>query len=125
VTKTHLKWKIPFVPEGFSSPVVVGHYLYRLHNPGVVECRDLQTGTPAAGEKLRLPGVETAASPVATPEGHIYFASGGISYVVKAGPPPEILARNDLGDPGRASPAVAGGRLFLKGGRYLYCIGKK
>src|SRR6185437_15705819 len=84
VTRTHLKWKVPLVPEGFSSPVVVGDLLYRLHNPGVVECRDLRTGA-ARGGKLRLPGVETAASPIATPEGHIYFASAGTSYVVQAG----------------------------------------
>jgi hypothetical protein len=30
-----------------------------------------------------------------------------------------------LGDPSQASPAVADGRIFLRGGRNLYCIGKK
>ena len=38
VTKTHLKWKVPRVPEGFGSPVAFGDYLYRLTQPrhGVV-----------------------------------------------------------------------------------------
>jgi hypothetical protein len=44
---------------------------------------------------------------------------------VQAGPTFRVLAVNDLGDPGDASPAVAGGRIFLKGHRYLYGIGKK
>jgi hypothetical protein len=122
VTKTHLKWQVGRVPEGFSSPVIVGDYLYRLHNPGVVQCWKLSTGE--AVFKLRLEGVEPASSPVTTADDLIYFASAGRSFVLKAGPRPEILSRNDLGDSSRASPAVAEGRLFLKGGRFLYCIGK-
>jgi hypothetical protein len=45
--------------------------------------------------------------------------------VFKAGPKLELLATNDLGDHSQASPAVAGGRIFLKGRRNLYCVGKK
>jgi len=111
------------VPEGFSSPLIVDKRLYRLHNPGVLACWDFETGKELFKE--RLPGVETAASPFATPDGRIYCASAGKSYVLKAGARPEIMAVNDLGDPSRASPAVAGGRIFLKGGLYLFCIGKK
>jgi outer membrane protein assembly factor BamB len=123
VTKTHLKWRIPQVPEGFSSPIIVGDHLYRLHGPEVVKCWKLTTGEQVFGE--RLPGVSTAASPFATPEGRVYFASAGKSYVLKAGPQLEVLAVNDLGDGSQASPAVANGHIFLKGRRYLYCIGKK
>jgi outer membrane protein assembly factor BamB len=123
VTKTNLKWQVGRVPEGFSSPVAVGDYLYRLHGPGVVQCWKMATGESVFKE--RLEGVEPAASPIASADGRIYFASAGRSYVVKAGPRLEIMARNDLGDPSRASPAVAGGRLFLKGGRFLCCIGNR
>jgi outer membrane protein assembly factor BamB len=123
VTKTHLKWKVSSVPEGFSSPVIVGDYLYRVHNPGVVKCWKLASGEQVFSE--RLPGVATAASPIATADGRIYFASAGKSYVLKAGPTPDILATNDLGDGADASPAVADGHLFLKGRQYLFCIGKK
>jgi outer membrane protein assembly factor BamB len=123
VTKTHLKWKIPQIPEGFSSPVIVGKYLYRSHNPGVLKCWDLATGKVVYSE--RLEGVSTSASPVATPDGRIYFASAGKSYVVRAGPNFEQLAVNDLGDPSPASPAVTDGKIYLKGRNYLYCIGSK
>jgi outer membrane protein assembly factor BamB len=123
VTATHRKWQTQ-VPEGFSSPLVVGAYLYRLHNPGVVSCWQLATG--ASVYKERLPGVSsTAASPFATPEGRLYFASAGKSYVLQAGPEFRLLAVNDLGDPCHASPAVSDGKILLKGSRFLYCIGKK
>jgi hypothetical protein len=73
----------------------------------------------------RLEGLSTAASPVATPEGRVYFATAGRSYVLQAGPKLKVLASNDLGDDCQASPAVSGGRIFLKGARDLYCVGVK
>ena len=53
----------------------------------------------------------------------LYLAGAGKSYVVKVGATLEILSVNDLGDPGSASPAVAGGKLFLKGRKWLFCVG--
>jgi outer membrane protein assembly factor BamB len=123
VSKTQVKWTAAVVPEGFSSPVVVDGRLYRLHNPETLTCRDMTTGKVVYAERLQ--GVSTSASPVATPEGRVYFASAGRSYVMQAGPKLEVLATNDLGDASPASPAVADGKLYLKGRRYLYCIGKK
>jgi outer membrane protein assembly factor BamB len=123
VTKTHLRWKLPQVPEGYSSPVIAGEYLYRLHSADVLKCVKLATGEEVFSE--RLTGVSTASSPVATPDGRVYLASAGKSYVLKAGPKLDILAVNDLGDSGHASPAVAGGRIFLKGRKWLFCIGPK
>lgn len=123
VTKSHLKWKLGVVPEGFSSPVVVGEYLYRLHNPGVLHCWRLSTGEEVFVERLQ--GLQTSSSPVTTADGRIYLASAGWSYVLKASATLEILGRSDLGDSGPASPAVAEGRLFLKGRQFLFCIGKK
>lgn len=121
VTRTHLKWTSRRIPEGLSSPVTAGDYLYRLHSPGVLECIRWATGETVYSE--RLPGASTASSPVATADGRLYFASAGKSYVVRAGPKFEVLATNDLEDPSQASPAVSGGRLYLKGQRMLYCIG--
>jgi outer membrane protein assembly factor BamB len=123
VTQTHRKWTSRRIPEGLSSPVTSGEYLYRAHSPGVLECLRWSTGETVYSE--RLPGVSTTSSPIATPDGRVYLASAGKSYVVKSGPQFEVLATNDLGDAGQASPAVSGGRLFLKGGKMLYCIGSR
>lgn len=122
VTKTHVKWKIPRVPDGsLASPVAVGDYLYRLQAPDLIHCYQLADGKPVYSE--RLPGISVTPSPVATADGRIYVAGGGKSYVLRAGPKADVLGVSDLGDPSLASPAVAGGRLFIKGGRNLYCIG--
>lgn len=123
VTKTHVKWTAKNVPEGYSSPVADAEYLYRAHKPELLTCRKLSDGEVVYSE--RLPGMNSSASPVLTADGRVYLASGGKSYVVKAGPKFEILATNDLADPASASPAVAGGKLFIKGQKFLWCTGTK
>jgi len=124
VTKTLVRWRTKPIPEGYSSPVISGGHVYRLHQPGILKCWKLDSGEMAYSERLPN-GVDPSASPFVTPEGRIYFASGGKSVVIAAGPKFELLATNDLGDPSKASAAVADGRIYIKGGKNLYCIGKK
>jgi outer membrane protein assembly factor BamB len=124
VSKTPPKWKVPTPSEAFSSPLLLGDFFYRLHAPGVFTCRKWATGEEVY-KNQRLEGIDQAVSPIATADGRIYCASAGRSYVIKAGPTFEILGSSDLGDPGRGAPAVAGGRIYLKGSRYLFCVGKK
>src|SRR5262249_42257341 len=38
------KWTTETIPEGLSSPVLSGDYLYRLHSPGVLRCIDWKSG---------------------------------------------------------------------------------
>jgi outer membrane protein assembly factor BamB len=123
VAATHIKWKIDQIPEGLSSPAIVGDYLYRLHNPGVLKCVDLTSGKEAYA--TRLNGVSVASSPIVTPDGRLYFASAGKTFVVQAGPKFELLATNDLGEPTSSSAAASDGRLYLKGQKHLFCVGEK
>jgi hypothetical protein len=111
------------MPEGFGSPVVVGEHLYRLHAPGVLKCMKRATGEVVYSERLQ--GVSIHASPIAAPDGRIYLASAGKTYVIRAGEKFEILATNDLGDEAQASPAIADGKMFLKGRKMLYCVAEK
>jgi outer membrane protein assembly factor BamB len=123
VTKTRQKWQLDRVAGGMGSPVVVGGQLYRLTDPGVLRTWKMADGSEVYSK--RLEGVSSWSSPFTTPEGRIYCASAGRSYVVKAGPKPEVLAVNDLGDGSSASPAVADGRIYLKGRRFLWCVGNR
>lgn len=122
VTKTHVKWKLNAMPEGYGSPVIVGEHLYRLHSPETLECIKAATGESVYSE--RLPGVGTLSSLLAAGD-RIYCVSAGKSYVVKAGPAFEILATNDLGDASPASAAASGGRFYFKGRKSLFCVGEK
>jgi outer membrane protein assembly factor BamB len=123
VTESHVKWRIGNIPEGLASPVIAAGYLFRTHNPGVVEVTRWSDGKQAYS--ARLAGVSMQASPIATADGLVYFASGGQSVVIRPGEKLEIVAKSDLGDSNAASPAVANGRIYIKGTKRLYCIGKK
>ena len=123
LSKTAVKWRTGNFQEGLSSPVIAGDYLYRLHNPGILKCFDLPSGMEVFAS--RLEGVSIASSPVVTHEGRVYLASAGKTLVLKAGPAFELLATNELGDSGPASPAVSAGRWILKGRESLFCIGNR
>ena len=124
VSQTHVKWKTAPVPEGYASAIIAGDYVCRVHNPGILKCWRLSDGELVSKERLPS-GANLVGSPFVTPEGRLYFAGGGPSAVLGPGPKFEVLATNDLGDPSSATAAVARGRIYIKGGRNLYCIGKK
>jgi len=123
VTKTHLRWTFPQIPEGLSSAIIVGDHVWRTHNPETLKCIRLTDG--ALTFTARLPGVSTWASPFATPDGRVYFASAAKSFVLRPGEKLEVLATNEIGEEGRASAAISAGKIFLRGDKNLYCIGGK
>ncbi|MBS1789110.1 MAG: hypothetical protein JST85_15385 [Acidobacteria bacterium] len=49
----------------------------------------------------------------------------GDTFVIKAGPKHEVLGTNSLDEPVLASPAIAAGKIFIRGEKNLYCIGNK
>ena len=104
-----------------GSPVIVGDHVYRLHSPGILKCWDRKSGRRVYVE--RLDGITTTwASPIVDPNGRIFFANAGKSFVIQAGPTYKVLAVNELGDPNHTSPAVSGRSMFLVGTKYVYCI---
>ena len=90
----------------------------------MLRCWKLSTGDEVFDE--RLDGVSILASPIVTGDGLVYLVGAGKSYVVKPGPKLDLAATNNLGggDTG-ASPAVSGGRIYIRDRETLYCIGKK
>ncbi len=123
VSHTHVKWTVENLPKDMSSPILVDGRLYRLARHGVLRCYELSSGRLVYTN--RLDGLSsTWASPIADPHGRIYFATAGKSFVIQAGPTFQILGANDLHDANHASPAVAGGRMFLVGQQAVYCVGK-
>lgn len=124
VTKTNVKWQVPKIRSQYGSAVVSGEYVYRASDKGVIFCWKLTTGEQLFAADA--PGVSKLSSPFATAEGRIYFANGDKSYVLQSGPEFKVLALNDLrGGDNASSAAVADGKIFIRGGEMLFCIGTK
>ena len=57
--------------------------------------------------------------------GRILLAGEEGDLVVVAGPAHRVLASGSLEEPIVASPAIAAGRLYLRGGSHLYAFGAR
>jgi outer membrane protein assembly factor BamB len=124
VSKTHVKWQTRVEGVAGSSAIAVGDYIYRSSGQQFIRCWSLMNGELV--DELKAPRLTPSASPIHTPDGRIYFASPGKSYVIKANPKLEVIAENDLNDGNDyTSAAFSAGRIFIKGKSYLWCIGKK
>jgi outer membrane protein assembly factor BamB len=121
VSATHIKWTVGGLSDNNSSPIIVGGHIFRLQDSGIVKIRKVSDGQETDKQRFEKLG-SSWASPIADGDGRIYFANGGKSTVIQAGPQLKVLAVNDLGDPNHASPAISNGRIFIAGLKYLYCI---
>ena len=120
VTKTHIEWVASSGASYVPSIVYYDGLLYMTNEVGVVTCADARTGERVW--RHRLDGIFFA-SPVAA-DGKIYMVSEtGETFVLRAGRTPEVLATNDLGERFLASPAIAGGRIFLRSDGTLFAVG--
>jgi outer membrane protein assembly factor BamB len=121
VSKTNLVWEntraLPYVPTVLAH----GEHIFAVSDLGVASCYHARTGSLVWSHRL---GGNVSASPVLI-DGKIYaITEDGDVHVFKAGPQFEALGRSSVGEPVMATPAVAGGRLFVRGKTHLYCIGK-
>lgn len=119
----NVPWKYAKGTAYVPSPILYGDYLYLTTDRGILTCIDARTGeVKYEGGRIPIPATFTA-SPVAF-EGKILMTSeDGDTFIVKAGPKHEILGTNSIGEAVYASPAIADGRIFIRGEKNLYCIG--
>jgi outer membrane protein assembly factor BamB len=106
---------VPYVP----TPIALDGKLYLFQDRGYVSCVDLESGGILWSER---PGGKFFGSPVLV-EGRLYcINTKGQVVVLKAGSQYELLGVNDLGEPSKSTPAVAGGRMILRTESHLSCI---
>jgi outer membrane protein assembly factor BamB len=103
-------------------PVLWRDLLFMVNDNGIAQCVDTKTGQIKWTERLQG---DHKASPLAA-DGKVYFINLlGRCTVVAAAAKFERLGDNKIDDDTVASPAVADGRLYLRGKKALYCIGAK
>ena len=120
VSKTHVKWAKKTKDGGYvPSPVAAGGRLFVVNDDGLGTCWDVATGRQFWKERL---GGHQSGS-LAAAGGRVYVtADDGTTFVLKAGPEFELLAKNPLGERCLSSPAFSAGAIFLRGDRHLFCI---
>lgn len=143
-------WTHTDVGPLITTPIVVGDYLFLLHRDGTLACFDARTGLPMFRERF-IPEPQTSAAPLpegaapaadasaaASPTGEVptrftaspvaaagnlYLTSdAGDVYVIPAGPLLKVRSVNPVGESVLATPAIAGGKLIVRGLRQLYAF---
>ena len=112
---------LPYIP----APLVFHDVLYLVKTGGIITALDPATGRllkqGRSGDALG----EYYASPVAA-DGKIFLANvDGKITVLKAAAQWEVVGVNDIGEEIHATPALSGGRIYVRTRGALYCFGAK
>lgn len=121
LTNTHVVWRkprgAPFTPSGV---VYDGRY-YLIDDDGLGTCLDAKTGDLLWQERM---GGHYRAS-MSAGDGKVFFTNmEGVVTVVQASDEFAVIEKNKLDEGIHASPAFANGRIYLRGEKHLFCIGK-
>ena len=105
-------------PELHEWPITI-------KNGGLASCYDLRTGKIFYQDE-RVGTVGDYYSSAVAIGNKIYLGSqSGIVLVLQTGETLQVLARNDLGEPIMATPAIADGVLFVRAGETLFALAFK
>jgi outer membrane protein assembly factor BamB len=122
VTDSHVVWRTTKACSYVPSPIAVGKYFLVVSDDGIASCFEAADGTRHWMKRI---GSHYSASLV-TAGGLVYFtADDGKTTVVRPGVKYEAVTQNDLGERVYASPAICGGRMFIRGEQHLYSIGSR
>ncbi len=121
ITESHVRWHSKEVRCYVPSPVVIGDYLIVADDRGTANCYDTKDGTRLWLDRL---GNHFSASLLHANGLAYLIADNGVTKIVKPGSTLEVIAENPLNENVYASPALANDRLFIRGEKHLFCIGK-
>jgi outer membrane protein assembly factor BamB len=115
------KKNLPYIP----APLFYQDVLYLVKTGGIITSLDPATGRPLKEGRNSEALGEYYASPVAA-DGKIFLANvDGKITVLKAAAQWEVLGTNDIGEEIHSTPALSGGRIYVRTRGALYCFGAK
>ena len=110
-----------YLPE-IASPVVSGGLIFIATSYGVLACYDAASGEKYWEEEAQQ---GFSASPLVA-DGKLYaMDTGGIMHIFSLSKEMKKLGAPVLGERAYASPAFSDGTIYLRGEKYLYCIGNE
>jgi len=121
VTDTHVAWSAEDGIPDICSPVSNGRLVFLLHTAGTLTCYQC-----ADGRMLWEKDLDTSfnASPSLVGNRIYLLSTKGVMFIAEVGAEYTEIARCELGEKTQASPAFADGRIYIRAGKNLYCIGK-
>jgi outer membrane protein assembly factor BamB len=119
LVRWRFKKNLPFIP----APLLYKGVYYMVKDGGIITSLDPATGELLKEGRSRDALGEYYASPVAAEDKLFLASSEGKVTVLKAEAKWEVLAVNDMGEEIHATPALSGGRIYVRTHGALYCFG--
>lgn len=116
-------WRIPRGTPDVPSPLLVDGVIYFWKETSSLVAYDAKSGEKTG--ELQLTTERHRANPVYADGKLILVGRDGTMATVKPGREPELIAKMKLPDTFTASPAISGGRIYLRGWKTLWAIGTK
>jgi outer membrane protein assembly factor BamB len=114
-------WENTEYLSDIPSPVANKSYLFLATSYGTMVCYDAKTGTKYWEKDF---GTPLFASPMLA-EGRIYqMDKKGVMHIFRADKTFSSVSEPQLGEGSACTPAFGSGRIFIRGDKNLYCIGK-
>jgi outer membrane protein assembly factor BamB len=124
-SKTAIAWTEPRGGNDMQTPLLDNGLGYFCFGSGVLSVYKMATGERQYQQRLGGGTSGFTSSPVAA-GGHLYITNEeGHSYVLALGPEYKLLAEDEIGETVMATPAIADGVLYMRGGKHLFAIGAK
>jgi len=125
VSRTHVAWSASGTLPTVCSPVSDGGLVFLLTSAGWLTCRDVKDGSRVWEADYAATDRSFEASP-SIAAGRLYILdSNGVMYVIAVERRFREIARCSLGEScDGATPAFAGGRIYIRTGRHLWCVGR-
>lgn len=120
VTKSHVAWTAEDNQPDVTSPVANAELAFTVNSGGLLTCFDLKDGKKLWEKDLEM---EVQASPSLVGNRLLVLGTKGVAVVVEAARQFKEVSRSELPDKFLASPAFAGGKMFLRGATNLWCVG--
>lgn len=122
VSKTHEAWKSDENLPDVVSPLADGKFVYTLTTSGTLTVFQAADGKKSYEKDLDM---AVNASPIAVGQKVYVLGLNGRMMILQAGAEFKELARCELGEDCSATPAFAGGKIFVRGKENLFCIGNR
>jgi outer membrane protein assembly factor BamB len=113
-----LEKKVSYLP----TPLVKGDRIYLCSEEGFATCLDVKTGKQIWQERI---GDGFSASPVCAGDRIYCVSNDGVVVTLAASDTFHVLGQSALGEPTQSTPAISGGRMFLRTEGHLVAVGKK
>ncbi|MBE3097735.1 MAG: PQQ-binding-like beta-propeller repeat protein [Planctomycetes bacterium] len=122
VTESAIAWAAEDGLPDIVSPLSDGKLVWLFTTDGILTCYRVKDGTKAYEKEM---DVVVKSSPTLAGDRIYITDEKGVTHILATGEAFQELGRAPLGEDVRATPAFLDGRIYIRGAKHLYAIGKK